>query len=100
MCSDLPATMAAPRLDCKGPEVARSVTTRSNRGMARRLGLDEAVDLFLDHIKVERGLAKHTIESYGRDLARLTGFLPDRGRADIDDVTPADITDQDRKSTV
>src|SRR5690242_17542729 len=68
MWRGLPGTMAVPGLDCKGPELARSATTRSNHGMARRLGLDEAVDLFLDHVKVERGLARHTIESYGRDL--------------------------------
>src|SRR4051812_3442093 len=61
--------------------------------MARRLALDEGVDLFLDHLKVERGLAMHTLESYGRDLARLLGFLGERGRADVDDVTTADITD-------
>jgi len=61
--------------------------------MARRLGLDEAVDLFLDHLKVERGLARHTIEAYGRDLVRLVGFATERGRTDVDDVTPADITD-------
>jgi integrase/recombinase XerD len=61
--------------------------------MARRLSLDEAVDLFLDHIKVERGLARLTLDAYGRDLARFAAFLAARGRADIDDVTPADVTD-------
>jgi integrase/recombinase XerD len=61
--------------------------------MARRLPLDEAVDLFLDHLKVERGLARHTLDGYGRDLARLAQFLTDRGRADVDDVTELDITD-------
>lgn len=61
--------------------------------MARRLPLDEAVDLFLDHLKVERGLARHTLDGYGRDLARLAQFLADRGRADVDDVTELDITD-------
>ena len=61
--------------------------------MARRLALDEGVDLFLDHLKVERGLAMHTLESYGRDLARLLGFLGERGRADVDDVTATDLTD-------
>src|SRR4051812_32599024 len=60
--------------------------------MARRLALDEGVDLFLDHLKVERGLSFHTIESYGRDLARLLSFLGERGRADVDDVTCADLT--------
>jgi integrase/recombinase XerD len=61
--------------------------------MARRLSLDEAVDLFLDHLKVERGLARHTLDAYGRDLARLGHFLSERGRQDVDDVTAADITD-------
>ena len=58
--------------------------------MARRLRLDEAVDLFLDHAKVERGLARLTIDAYGRDLARFSAFLIARGREDADDITPAD----------
>jgi integrase/recombinase XerD len=61
--------------------------------MARRLRLDEAVDTFLDHLKVERGLSIHTLDGYSRDLARLGTFLSERGREDVDDVTPADITD-------
>jgi integrase/recombinase XerD len=61
--------------------------------MARRLALDEAVDLYLDHVKVERGLAAHTLDAYGRDLARASGFFAERGRIDVDDVTPLDVTD-------
>ncbi len=61
--------------------------------MARRLRLDEAVDLYLDHVKVERGLSPHTLDGYGRDLARLIRFLIERGREDVDDVSPADVTD-------
>jgi len=61
--------------------------------MARRLSLDEAVDLFLDHVKVERGLARLTLDAYGRDLARFAAFLAARGRAEVDDITPADVTD-------
>jgi integrase/recombinase XerD len=61
--------------------------------MARRLGLHEAVDLFLDHVKVERGLARLTLEAYGRDLARFVVFLAERGRADVDDIAPADVVD-------
>jgi integrase/recombinase XerD len=61
--------------------------------MARRLSLDDAVDLFLDHVKVERGLARLTLEAYGRDLARFTAFLVERGRAEVDDITPLDVTD-------
>src|SRR6185437_5007292 len=89
--------MAAARGDCKHSEVARRQRRRSNLRMARRLGLDEAVDLFLDHLKVERHLARHTLESYGRDLARFVGFATARGRADVDDVTALDVTDHMRE---
>ncbi len=61
--------------------------------MARRLTLDESVDLYLDHLKVERHLARNTLESYSRDLARALRFFADRGRVDVDDVTPIDVTD-------
>jgi integrase/recombinase XerD len=61
--------------------------------MARSLTLDEAVDAFLDRAKVERGLARHTVEAYARDLARLVRFLTDRGRVLADEVTALDITD-------
>jgi integrase/recombinase XerD len=61
--------------------------------MARRLRLDEAVDLYLDHLKVERGLARLTIDAYGRDLARFLVHLTARGREDVDDITPGDVTD-------
>jgi integrase/recombinase XerD len=61
--------------------------------MARRLRLDEAMDLYLDHLKVERGLSLHTLDGYGRDLNRLLQFLSERGREDVDDITPTDITD-------
>ncbi len=60
--------------------------------MARRLRLDEAVDLFLDHLKVERGLSRNTLDAYGRDLARFTSFLTERGREDADDITAADVS--------
>ena len=61
--------------------------------MARRLSLDEGVDLFLDHLKVERGLARLTLDAYGRDLSRFTAFVTGRGRADVDDITALDVTD-------
>lgn len=66
---------------------------RDNDDVARRLAIDEAIDLYLDHLKVERHLARHTLDGYGRDLARLAQLLADRGRADVDDVTAADLTD-------
>ena len=61
--------------------------------MARRLRLEEAADLYLDHLKVERGLARNTLDGYGRDLARFMTFAADRGRSEIDDLTPIDVAD-------
>ena len=39
------------------------------------MGLDEAIDAYLDQLATERGLARHTIESYARDLAAFARFL-------------------------
>jgi integrase/recombinase XerD len=61
--------------------------------MARAPELDRAIDLYLDHLKVERGLAANTLDGYGRDLARLATFLTDRGRSRVDEVDAADLTD-------
>jgi len=61
--------------------------------MARRLELDRAVDDFLDHLKVERGLSPNTLDGYARDLARLGRSLDARGRRYADEVTPLDLTE-------
>jgi integrase/recombinase XerD len=55
--------------------------------------LDRAVDHFLDHLKVERGLSVHTLDGYGRDLGRLVRFLAGRGRTTADQVVTSDLTD-------
>jgi integrase/recombinase XerD len=61
--------------------------------MGRRLELDRAVDLFLDHCKVERGLAPNTLDSYARDLARLLRAQADRGHTFVEDITPLELTE-------
>lgn len=43
---------------------------------------------YLDHLAVERGLSKHTIESYRRDLTRYLAFL---GERDVTDVAEEQI---------
>ncbi len=50
------------------------------------MGLSDPAGRFLDHLTVERGLARNTIDAYRRDLARYLGFLRSRG---IEDPTRA-----------
>ena len=38
-----------------------------------RVNLDGWIDAYLDHLRVERALAKNTLDAYARDLARLAG---------------------------
>ncbi|MCS6913268.1 MAG: site-specific tyrosine recombinase XerD [Myxococcales bacterium] len=37
--------------------------------------VDQAIDQYLDHLRAERGLARHTLLAYGRDLRRLACYL-------------------------
>ena len=48
---------------------------------------------FLDHLAVERGTARNTLESYGRDLRRYTEHLEARGVTDLSAVTEAHVGD-------
>jgi integrase/recombinase XerD len=40
----------------------------------------EPLDAYLDHLRVERRLASHTLESYGRDLAALAEYAAGAGQ--------------------
>jgi integrase/recombinase XerD len=44
------------------------------------------VDRFVDHLTVERGLSRHTLEAYRRDLDRYARFLEARGLRDAASV--------------
>lgn len=52
--------------------------------------IDEALEVYLAHLTVERGLSINTLLAYRRDLARYTAFLHGLGRA-----TPGDVDEQD-----
>ncbi len=49
---------------------------------------DVAASSFLNHLQIERGLAKNSIAAYRRDLEKFGKFL---GQAGLDDVDPAKI---------
>jgi len=57
----------------------------------QQTGVDEAVRRYLDHLTVERGLARHTLEAYRRDLERYAAVLGVAGRTGIGDVTTQDV---------
>jgi integrase/recombinase XerD len=47
--------------------------------------LDRWIDVYLDHLRVERSLSANTLEAYARDLGRLASHLPDGARVrDVD----------------
>lgn len=50
------------------------------------------IERFLDHLTVERGLARNTLEAYRRDLARYGDYLRRRGLRDAATVDEATIS--------
>ncbi len=47
---------------------------------------------WVDHLRVERGVARNTLLSYGRDLRRYASFLQSRGIDDMTAVTEKDVS--------
>ncbi len=43
--------------------------------------LDGALDDYIQHLRVERGLSKHTVDAYARDLTRFSKWLHDGSHA-------------------
>ena len=54
--------------------------------------LDAAVDGFLQHAALERGLSARTLEAYGRDLARFVRFAAERGVRNVDELERRHVT--------
>jgi integrase/recombinase XerD len=57
--------------------------------MKPSVDLAAAIDRFLTHLAVERGLARNTLEAYGRDLARLAEHLEAAGVREPAAIAPA-----------
>ncbi|HQR30231.1 MAG TPA: site-specific integrase, partial [Anaeromyxobacteraceae bacterium] len=53
--------------------------------------LSPALDLFLAHLRVEKGLAPNSVESYARDVRRYVEWLGAAGRTSWDEVGRADV---------
>jgi integrase/recombinase XerD len=53
--------------------------------------VDGWVDRFLAHKKVEYGASPHTLEAYGRDLARFVSFCVGRGVGNVQKITDAEV---------
>jgi integrase/recombinase XerD len=52
-----------------------------------------AVERYLDHLTVERGLAEHTLQAYRGDLRRYAATLGAAGRTGIGEVTTRDVAE-------
>ncbi len=55
--------------------------------------VDEAIQQFLDHLRVERELTPATVEAYGSDLARFAHFAAGRTIQPVEAVRSIDILD-------
>ncbi|TAL46461.1 MAG: site-specific tyrosine recombinase XerD [Salinibacterium sp.] len=51
-----------------------------------------AIDRYLRHVSIERGLSENTVQAYRRDLAKYEESLATRGITDPALITPADVS--------
>ncbi|MCA1307962.1 site-specific tyrosine recombinase XerD [Microbacterium esteraromaticum] len=55
--------------------------------------LDRALDAYLRHVTIERGLSEHTIAAYRRDLGGYVAWLEARGVATTDAITATIVSE-------
>jgi integrase/recombinase XerD len=55
------------------------------------ISVDQAIQQFLDHLRVERELSVATVAAYGSDLADFARFLAQRGVTDVTTVRTLDV---------
>ena len=51
--------------------------------------MNNYLDHYLNYLTVERGLARNTLDAYGRDLARYLDYLEKHQIAALEKITPA-----------
>jgi len=61
--------------------------------VARVTEMEAAIDEYLDHLSVERGLSQSTVASYRGDLASYASFLSSRGKTSPESVGPRDVSE-------
>ena len=54
--------------------------------------LDRALDAYLRHVTIERGLSEHTVAAYRRDLAGYVGWLAEQGIDSTDAIDPRTVS--------
>ena len=57
---------------------------------------DAAVEAYLRHVGIERGLSRNTVAAYRRDLRQYSQWLHERGIAEMSAIGPRDVDDYDR----
>ena len=77
---------------CNPSVVSATCTVRDGHG-TRVTSVAMAVSAYLDHVSIERGLAKNTVAAYRRDLARYVEWCSTRRIGDISDVDESDVSD-------
>ncbi|MCA9624987.1 MAG: site-specific integrase, partial [Myxococcales bacterium] len=54
--------------------------------------MDRYVDAYLDHLRVERGLAPRSVSAYARDLARFVAHAEGQGVEEARAITPSVVS--------
>ena len=70
----------------------RASASPPSGGKRARHQREEPVAAWLDHLRVERGLAANTLVAYERDLRELAAFADERGKGVLQ-LAPADLAD-------
>ncbi len=73
------------------PRATVSSPVKGRPGAGRDSRLSAAVDRYLDHLAIEKGLAPNSLEAYGRDLSRFSASMTTLGRKRPPEVSRDDL---------